>query len=278
MMRNAGQRRLVSGRRGFVLLIVLALITACGLYAAGSARTSLAASLEAAARQRALQQHWARESLKSVVLLNAPRVLMPPGRARDVRTSLEHSVMIGGARYRLLLADEDVKVPLNTLDRLVDPETVAKIVSKLQGTRLQDRGRREGATGSWEHLLALTDVEREPSTIASRTRQITLWGSGRVNVNRCRPEVVMDLVGEVLGPQVAGQVGEILERGRIASVFDLAERLALNLEQRQKLGELVGTSSDSYSLWILPAGQTGGELYVAERLSQQQGEVVSFSW
>lgn len=266
-------------RRGFVLLIVLVLIAVTGLYAVGTARTSMVVVLENAARQDDLQQCWARESLKSVVLRNAPRILMPPGQATEVPTSLSHVVTLGGTAYHVIVADEDAKLPVNTVRRMLDPEAAARVVeSACTGAQLREHDDRQASIGSWEEALKFNQGTPGPVVLADATSKVTLWGSGRINVNRARPEVVAAAMTDVFGSQIADGLLGIIGRGRVRSVEDLATQLALNLEQRLKMEQLVGTSSDAYSLWILPAGGSKADLHVVERLSQQQGGTASFLW
>jgi type II secretory pathway component PulK len=278
-VRRSDPQEILRRRRGFVLLLVLALIVVCGLYAAGTARTSMAVVLEIAARQDDLQERWARESLKSVVLRNAPRILMPPGRATEVRTSLSHAVTLGGRSYRLIVADEDAKLPLNTALRMLDHETASRLVERTcSGARLRDQGDRLTPLGAWKEALDFRRDTPGPERLAAVTGHVTLWSSGRINVNRARPEVVATLMSEVFGSTTADRLLEIVGRGRVASVQDLGTQLALNLEQRQKLERLVGTSSDAYSLWILPVSGRKAELHIAEWLSQRQAGIVSLVW
>ncbi|WP_197453665.1 type II secretion system protein GspK [Caulifigura coniformis] len=240
---------------------------------------SMAIVLESAARQGDLQDHWARESLKTIVLRNAPRILMPPGRATAVRTSLSHVVTLRGLSYRLILADEDAKLPVNTVRRMLDPETAARIVeSACSGTRLRKGEDRQAPFGAWEEALKFNEGMPGPEILAAATGNVTLWGSGRINVNRARSEVVAALMTEAFSSQTADRLLEIIGRGRVSSLQDLASKLALNMEQRQKLERLAGATSDAYSLWILPTRGRNVELQVVERMSQQHGGTVSFHW
>lgn len=113
-----------SSRRGYVLLVVLAVGILLTTVLAALAKTSLRRALAAVDTQRRLQQRWGSETLQQAILRRAPKVFeerdeelakidpnfVPPTALRDVLT-------LGGVTYDLVLGDEDAKLNLNAIYR-----------------------------------------------------------------------------------------------------------------------------------------------------------------
>ena len=110
-------------RRGFVLVMTLVLIAVAGMLLVGVARDSMMLALEALSAQRDLQQRWGAISCQETILRRAgqlfeaeARQLEKDGEFRMPQpASIAGSIMLGGIRFDIRLADEDAKLNLNTL-------------------------------------------------------------------------------------------------------------------------------------------------------------------
>ena len=118
-----GDKREVSKKRGFVLLMVLVAILVVGVAMTATARRSLLASLAAIDSQRAMQRRWGMVSCQRTLLPAAPGLF----EASDLKTQrqrgkqlafpaiIEDRIVLGGQMFDLLLADEDAKANLNAI-------------------------------------------------------------------------------------------------------------------------------------------------------------------
>lgn len=130
-------------RRGYVLLLVLAIAVLLTTVLATLAKTSLRRALNAADAQRRLQLRWGTHTIQTIVLDRAPKVfekydeehakvdppLPPPVTLRDALT-------LGSVTFDMVLGDEDAKLNLNNIYRLGGQERTQEVVSEVIGPEM----------------------------------------------------------------------------------------------------------------------------------------------
>ena len=104
-----------SDRRGVLLLSVLVCIVVATVILVSLANRSLRLGAEAAFAQRRLQQKWGGETLEEAVLGSARDVFSTRRGRQTVPNTLTHSMLLGGVRFSVLLADESAKANLNLM-------------------------------------------------------------------------------------------------------------------------------------------------------------------
>ena len=129
-------------RRGYVLLIVLAVSVLVVTVLSTLAQTSLRRGLQAADAERNLQQRWGGETLQEALLLNASKVFS----AQEERTAeltpgvpppptIRDAITLSGVTFDLLLGDEDAKLNLNTVyhqsGRMKTEQVLAEVQPRL---------------------------------------------------------------------------------------------------------------------------------------------------
>jgi hypothetical protein len=208
--------------RGYVLVMVLAILTlAASVLAAAACRTS-DACLEAGDAQRSLQRKWAFISSQAAVLDRAEELLADKKDAFDrpvdePPAAIKHFTLdLGGSKVELILADEQAKANVNMIaKRREAPEDVEETLRRLQGTNrhfLSVRLRpspppKSKATTvpvqyeSFDQCLVSTGPEElvgADSSDGYATGTISCWGGGKVNFRRAPLTVLREVTSGCL--------------------------------------------------------------------------------
>lgn len=284
-------------RRGFVLVMALALIALVALALAGMARQSLALAAQASSAQSELQRRWGAVSCRKILLPHAEALLEHQNTAPvgdeviwPLPGSLSATVALGGLSLEILLSDEDAKANLNSIYRR-EPRAVAGAVSMAtQGGAqhslmvkgdLGDQGpiRTENPLRSWGQLLepmATIRADRIGRLIRESTHEITCWGSGRLNVRRAtEPAVRLALMGELSGSAIQ-ELLKVRSEPNLDSWEDGVKRLDLKEREKAVVRRLVTDRSTCYALWITTTG-TGRE-WTSLTVGRRGGQFESFVW
>jgi len=207
-----------SKRRGYVLVMTLALLVVSAAVMVGVARLAIRETSLARQAQDDLQQRWAIASIRMAVLPNAERILESAEVQfhRPVPT-LVASLNLGGQEFDIIVADEQAKANVNALlDRApsranattaVETQLRAAILGKL-AARL--RLRPETLASRVPGTLPATKPTTQPGALAMRisgfgqvfdgvapqdlmnmryavvspASMLTCWGNGAINVRR----------------------------------------------------------------------------------------------
>ena len=199
-------------------------------------------------------------------------------------------IILGGQTFDLLLADEDAKANLNavfdfgglraceqTMKQLVGafearsvrllPERTSQAKKTAKQSSAQESKLAQPSNSgeklptlvispafrSWGEVFDLVQVQRlagDDRQLAKMTRQVSLFGTGRLNVFRATDESVLAVCKSVVEDGLAKRVLSKIRDTSLGEVNLILELTITNQEDRAKLQTLLSTSSSSYSLWI----------------------------
>jgi hypothetical protein len=298
-------------RRGaFVLVMVLALLTVCALCLAGLARRSLDVGEQVAAARTDLQRRWGVMSCARTYLPLAKNLLEGeaaklPAQAQvwPLPASVGIEFDLGDLHFSVLLADEDAKANLNTISRS-NPDgqrAVASVVEErasgvegvavnvqaapAQSASSQGTGGSNQASAvfrSWGQVFEPTSA-CTPGEFASRlrdvTRDITCWGSGRLNIQRASDEAIRLVCGSQIAPDILAKL--LARRHDLGpmGLHALLDVLGLRNNDRLTLERLLTDHSSRYSIWILVQNprRSWATLAIGDGSSSQGGRE-TFTW
>jgi hypothetical protein len=106
---------------------------------------------------------------------------------------------------------------------------------------------------SWGEVFDLVQVAQmtgEDRQIAKMTRNLSLLGSGQLNVFRASDETVLAVCQAAVSKALANRVLSEIRGTSIRETNLLLVRTVKNEEDRQKLLALLGSTSRSFSIWI----------------------------
>jgi hypothetical protein len=268
-----------SQRDAFVLVMVLALLTVCALCLAGLARRGLDASEQVASAQSDTQRRWGILScertylpLAKDLMEGAAAKLPAQGRVWPLPSSVSAQFDLGELHFSVLLADEDAKANLNTIARSSPdgPRTVASLLEETSAgfdglvVNVQPLAIENTAPGkssnqvrgilrSWGQVFEPSHVVC-PGDYAARvrdaTRNITCWGSGRLNLQRASDEAIRLVCGNQITPDLVNKLIAHRHEPDVTGLEALLESLALRKADRATLERLLTDRSSRYSLWI----------------------------
>ena len=234
---------MIDRRRGFALLMVLAvsvvlLIVAAEL--ATAARRRITATIEEA---RVMRMRWAVRSVADAVGPELRNVFADRAEASSSKEGppppwTEDVVFVGGNRLVLVAGDEDAKV-----DR-----------------RVVGRGGPGPTPGWWSDV----DPGMADDPVAAG-RDATLFGRGRLNLERASDAAIVAAVADVLGPAGGRRFLRRLRESPNASVPALLDAEIPIESRRRMLADRVGRESEVFSLAVAatsPSGRGQRELVV----------------
>jgi hypothetical protein len=301
---NYPATQIVRTRRGaFVLVMVLALLTVCALCLAGLARRSLEAGEQVVTTQTDLQRRWGIVSCGRTYLPLAKELLEAevaklPAEARTwpLPASVTAEFDLGELHFSVLLADEDAKANLNAICRSDSdgPRTVSTLVEQMaagiDGLAVHVQplapqsvaNQTTAAFRSWGQIFEPTAAVC-PGEFATRlrdaTRDITCWGSGRLNIQRASDQAIRLVCGNQIAPDVLAKLLARRHEPGIAGLEALLDQLALHTTDRSTLERLLTDRSSHYSLWILVRSpQRSWATLALGDASTSQGARETFTW
>ncbi len=211
------------------------------------------------------------------------------GSQRAFPSILESRIQLGGQTFDLLLADEDAKANLNAIydaggereceqaiRRLTGPmeSRTARLMPtrKSQSTLATQQAKRTDLQStdqttktnnssenlglsfrSWGEVFDLVQLNRlagEDRQLAKMTRNLSLHGSGRLNVFRAPDETLLAVCGAVVQDGLARRVLANLRETSLGEIGLILERTVTNAEDRNALRTMLGATSSSFSIWI----------------------------
>ena len=109
------------------------------------------------------------------------------------------------------------------------------------------------ALRSWGEVFDLVQVNRlagEDRQLAKMTRNLSLYGSGRLNVFRAGDETVQVVCTAVVQEGLSKRILSKIRDTSLGDVNLILESAVSNAEDRRALQTLLSASSSSFSLWI----------------------------
>lgn len=276
-VRRLTSRYARSHRTAFVLVIVLVLLAVAALSLAGIARRSLESAEQAAAAQAELQRRWGVLSALRVYLPAAESLLevktrkaTSQGRDWPLPASVSAEFVFHDLHFSVLVADEDAKVNLNAIYRqgAGGANQVASVAEQLAGTDgpapqirpiAEDAAKSDAKVlRSWGQVFDLAQ-DTAPGEAACRlrdeTREITCWGSGRLNICRASDQAIRLVCQDRLSPDVVAKLIALRRESVIKDLDDLLSRMALRIEDRALLECRLTDRSTRHSIWIVVRDQ-----------------------
>lgn len=256
-------------RRGFALVMALALTALAVASLARIASQGLALVLEARTRHETLQHDWALRSSRLVLLGEAERLLgdsnawsETEGLGWPYPAERAGWFEAGGVVYQVLLADEQAKLNLNTIYEL-EPSGIINLLAETQRDNpiplrrsagvpplRFDKNRR--AYESWGTLVDLPRLARSgraAERLVAFASRYTLGEDQRLNVRRATDDALRQTARLVLTGAEAEELVE-MRRGHAGDLRDWLDRVEIPSRRLVKLRRLLTDRSSAYSLWI----------------------------
>lgn len=284
---------------GYVLMTVIAVSILIITCLSMLARQSLRMGLQAADAERLLQKRWGTLTLQKVMLANADRIFSIRDQQRSLQAPntppppvLRSKFVLGEVTFDVLLADEDAKLPLNTLYHHAGLKKTEEKISQVAGptARLATRlapvvapmqlareKRRASITDdvpeetdeyvpdafrSWGEVFDLTSLNQTTNHAAlqTNTTKLTCWGSGQLNLRRASDNSILALTSVVVQD---GKARRILQRYRsnpTATLAILLQSEVSDQQERRQLQSILSETSTNFSIWIDAYSKTGAAL------------------
>jgi len=275
-----------TNRRGFVLLIVLAVLVVSAVSLTTLATASHHRSLDARHARDELQRRYAVISCEQLLLPRAAELFeqqdeqwRDSGRSTPPPASIREQVRLGDHMIDLILADEDAKANLNALYHEADRSRVERTLRDLVGPQVQQllalnpvvrsasRFRQNTADDeeddgddtlfapafhTWGDIFAIPRLRAatgDDRMLATITANITLWGSGRLNLEHAQDDTVIAVCEAVVSRGVADSLLTAYRDYPQRNVQLLLDKEVADTADRQRLSELIGRGSSAWSLW-----------------------------
>ena len=287
-------------RRGYVLLVVIAVSLVTVTVLSKLATSALQKTLEAADAEVSLQKRWGTFTLERAVISGAQkRFEFEEERARQrgtlpPPTTIRDAITMGGVTYDLLLGDEDAKLNLNTVYHHAGREKTQSAIESVLGvggrasirlipavkpqslSREQVQSTRDNeaeetipppppkAFRSWGEVFDLNRLQQQtgPKALPNATVGLTCWGNGQLNLTRATDPAILAVIDTVM--QDAG-AKRILKRFRQnptipTEVLILTE--VSNRRNQEQLKALLSESSNNFSVWINASTKMGKDYQI----------------
>lgn len=266
-LRTSGRIRFRRHRSGFVLLMVLVLLTFAVVILARFSQQSLKLAAHANRREREIQNRWAAWSIASATLPRAERTLTS-ATAEDGTSLLNSTVQLGDHHFQIYVNDLDAAINLNAVLRESGNTGLKRAVNygnrHLAGSRLPERhiNSNNGSRvvyDSWGQVFDLSQLPQKSDglgTVARLQQHITCWGSGQLNLGRASDETIQQF-GTAIGR--SGLFGRVVRERSKAARLDLDSIMAdaaTAPEDAQLLRRTLRPNSAAWS--VLVTSETGG--------------------
>lgn len=240
-------------RRGFVLMLVLALIVFAVTLLARFSLQSIGLASQAHRREREIQNRWAAWSLASNGVHSAAKILQQSNEEnRKARANFRNlQVELGGQLWHLRINDLDTSINLNTINRLTNGNGANRILASYNLPEVPFRATQKGQfqpIDSWGLLLQTPSLN--PSQLADLQQECTCWGSGQLNIRHVTDKVLSKL-GRALGR--TGLFNRVIrERAKSESptLKSITAEAAISLDDTKLLNATLTDRSAAFSVIV----------------------------
>ena len=252
-------------RGGYLLLTVIALIAVASLLLGRVATTSMRVAATAMHEERELRHRWAITSMRQHALNVAPQVFVHRQETSDPlqddsepAPTVWKDVELGGQTWRVILADESAKLDVARIalhfGQQKAQSAINEIVTEGSGIRAASDLASIGqvSAGRWDDWLTdrngtpLTD----PVSIAAATRDLTLWGDGRLNIHRCNAESIETLWRILFNRPAPKSLLRDRRSTSNQSASQLVNSLGLRESQARLARQWLSDGAGCYSVWV----------------------------
>jgi len=259
-MRKRKQRQ-----QGYVLIVVLVMLTIAPLLSVGIVRRSFDQSVAAAKRADELQQRWGEISLRHTVLNRAEILLRTAELVEGVKQpTLQTTVKLGNRTFYLVLSDEQAKLNLNTAFRNGNESAVRASLFEgavLWPIRLRPDPRATAnapyppAFASWGQVYDFSIFANMPEKnylqLMQLGERITCWGNGQLNVNRADNDTIRTVCELVAPPQSVSALLELREEHPDWNFERLMREVDVPDRDRRAFRRVLTDRSRCHALWTL---------------------------
>ena len=246
-------------RKGFALVLVLAMLTIAALLSVGLARRSLDQSVAAAKRADELQRRWGELSLRHTVLNRAAILLRSAELAEGTkRPTLQTTITLGNRSFTLVLSDEQAKLNLNmvfrygtegVLRQVLFDEAAPWPVRLCPDRRATANSPYPPAFASWGQIY---DFTNQPEWHRIQLgKRVTCWGNGQLNLNRADSEAIRTLCELLAPPQSASALLELRQEHPDWSLEQLMREVDIPDRDRRSFRRILTDRSRCHSLWTI---------------------------
>ncbi len=284
---------------GFILVMVLVVLAVCGAILARAARRNAEVALRAGRVQRELQLRWGALSCRAAVLPIAEQILQEhAGPEEPEPVQVRHTVALGGAKFHLVVGDEQAKANVNALAREEEGVGLLGGISRIVGlggeavrVRLlpaEDEIAEDDPTGQYVSFDQVFII-RHPSELMSPpggegpaiSRRLTCWGNGKLNLKRAELAVLRVMLSGYLSESQLVALDDFRRSAPNLSVPRAFAHLELTKKQIDSLLPLVTDKSGCHSLWVVAEGRTRSwyRLYVEQSgIPEDDPQRWTFAW
>lgn len=250
-----------AARRGFVLVLTLAMILIAVMITGRTANRSLSRTLQSIEAESELQRRWEQLSLQRTLLKRAEQIFAALSEPNQL-PAIWHDgrFKLSGRSYQTRLSDESAKVNLNQLRKVLKPEQFRSVLASLpRGASHLEYEPIE----SWGQLFGSVPT----SQLMQKTTAITCWGDGRLNIERASDESLHLLLDPVIG---TSEVDALIRRRNEDQLSTL-----MQIGVPEAASRLVTQQSLCHSLWVVEQESRDIRLDVGFAGSLQ---TISFRW
>ncbi len=253
--------RRVSPRCGFVLLLALLILTLTVVLLSRLATQSLRLATQLRAAEQRLQQDWAVWSATTILLGRAESLLAEAdSREGKAATSRVLDLSLGEAQLRVVVTDESALLNVNSLRTTLGNARAATLAKKhsgqLEAAELSSQFFAEPAGEKPFDSLAevfrdAAEPQRVASFLQSPDRQLTCWGTGRLNYKRATHELLLELASAHGHRGLMTRFLREFDAEPSASLDSLAIKAKFTDAERRLLPIFVQPSSNCWSISVI---------------------------
>ena len=253
-------------RRGVILVFVLAILAICGAIYSQFASKVIRLNSNAAATERELQSRWASVSLRRALLDNAALLLQNESRVSEEAPQLEtlasssFLLQLNQINYAITVDDESGKLPIAALLKQHTPEKVRGVIRELAGGRAILQPILPKDLTHWPQVFQNSGnniLHRSLAELHAMTQKMTLWSDGKLNIRSCNDETLDALWRTKFGVSATKDLHTLRHNVAFNNLSSLAAASGLGPSQTEFLMQWAATYSNTYSIWIDAAKQTG---------------------
>jgi type II secretory pathway pseudopilin PulG len=280
-------------QKGFVLIVVLAMLAIAALLSAGVARRSLDQSVAVAKKQMEMQRHWGEISCRQAVLNRAEILLRTAELQNGITTpALQTTVKLGDLTFLLVLSDEQAKLNLNTVFRNGDRMAVRQAVfmdSAVGQLRLRPDSRATKtntyppAFASWGQVYDFSTFANNPEKnyvpLTQLGEHITCWGNGLLNINRADNESIRIACELAAPPQSASRLIEFRQENPAWNLERLLKEVDISDRDRRAFRKVLTDKSRCHSLWTITSNENRSWIRLDIRTTESAAnDLETFYW
>lgn len=283
-----------SKNSGFILILLLLVISIASIAMITAAQASCQRALIASKKQSDLQAKWAGLSAKETLLNSAEVFLLAASTQESQPLKVTQQVELGGIDFVLIIYDEQAKANVNFLAR--DKKNSRKFherIIRLQNNLpialkpiIKNKSSFIQRYHGYEDMFGIQPLDKlvnfKPT--GTLTDRITFWGNGQLNFKRAPEGVLRTGLEDILTDFQIQNLIELRNQLPDCTISELFDNLDLSELKTKKLSAKITDRSTCFSLWVItndPAGKKY-RLYVKDlgsygNFSQSSGDY-SFLW